>query len=162
MLATAPRWRVRDARPADAAWLVAGNTAMARETEALTLDPTRAAAGVAAVLADPARGFYLVAEDPATAAPVGQLMVTYEWSDWRAATFWWIQSVHVLPEARRQGVYRALYADLLARARARDDVAGLRLYVHHDNARAQATYGALGMDAAAYRLYEVDFVIARP
>ena len=30
---------------------------------------------------------------------VGQTMITYEWSDWRNGTFWWIQSVYIPPEA---------------------------------------------------------------
>lgn len=150
---------VRRAGFADAAIITAHNRAMALETEGLTLDPARVAAGVAAVLADAAKGWYLLAEQDGRV--VGQLMVTFEWSDWRNGTFWWIQSVYVAPEARRRGVYRALYAHLLAAARADGGVAGVRLYVHHDNARAAATYAGLGMERAPYEVFEVDFVVRR-
>jgi len=151
--------RVRRATAADADTLRDFNVAMAAETEGVALDAERVGRGVALCLADPAKGFYLVAERGGVA--VGQTMVTYEWSDWRAGTFFWIQSVYVRPEARGEGVFRALYDAVLADARARDDVAGVRLYVHHDNARAQRVYDAVGMAAAEYRMYEVDFVLAR-
>jgi ribosomal protein S18 acetylase RimI-like enzyme len=85
-------------------------------------------------------------------------MVTYEWSDWRNGTFWWIQSVYVPEASRRTGVYRSLYARVLEMAREAGGVCGVRLYVETANARAQATYAALGMQRAHYELYEVDFV----
>jgi ribosomal protein S18 acetylase RimI-like enzyme len=81
-------------------------------------------------------------------------MLTYEWSDWRNGDWWWIQSVYVAPEYRRQGVYAALYAHVLAGARANPGVCGLRLYVERDNTGAQRTYEALGMEDAGYRMYE--------
>ena len=81
-------------------------------------------------------------------------MLTTEWSDWRDGWWWWIQSVYVAPEARRGGVYRALYAHVLALAGERDDVCGLRLYVERENVNAQRTYEFLGMADAGYRMYE--------
>ena len=47
-----------------------------------------------------------------TGRVVGQLMTTYEWSDWRNGQFLWIQSVYVLREFRGAGVFRALYDHL--------------------------------------------------
>ncbi|TNF33873.1 MAG: GNAT family N-acetyltransferase [Deltaproteobacteria bacterium] len=155
----APTVRIRPATAADVDTLRDFNVAMAAETEGVALDRERVGRGVAMCLADPTKGFYLVAERDGAA--IGQTMVTYEWSDWRAGTFFWIQSVYVRPEERGRGVFRALYDAVLAEARARGDVAGVRLYVHHDNTRAQAVYAALGMDAAEYRMFEVDFVLAR-
>ncbi len=150
---------VRPATAADADRLVANNLAMALETEGLRLDPARLSVGVRAVLADPAKGRYFVAERDGRV--VGQLMVTTEWSDWRNGRIDWIQSVYVAPEARRTGVYRALYEHLRALAEADPEVVGLRLYVHHDNTRAQQVYATLGMARAEYVVFEVDFVIAR-
>jgi ribosomal protein S18 acetylase RimI-like enzyme len=146
--------RVRDATSADQSALVQWNQAMAWETEHKALDPAVLARGVAAVLADPRRGFYLIAER--AGAAVGCLMVTYEWSDWRAGDFWWIQSVYVAPAARRGGVFRALHAEVAQRARHAGAV-GLRLYVESDNQRAQATYAQLGMTACHYLMYEQGF-----
>jgi ribosomal protein S18 acetylase RimI-like enzyme len=144
---------VRDARPADLDLLAAFNAALAEETEGRRLDAARLRAGVAAALQDPSRGQYRVAELDGRA--VGALLVTREWSDWRNGWFWWIQSVYVLPQARRRGVYGALHADVLARAAAAGDVVGVRLYVEHENAGAQRTYERLGMLRSRYVFYEV-------
>ena len=84
---------------------------------------------------------------------VGQLLITYEWSDWRNRQVWWIQSVHVAREARRLGVFRALYAHVRGEAQAAG-AGGLRLYVDDTNTRAQAVYTSLGMNGGHYRVFE--------
>jgi ribosomal protein S18 acetylase RimI-like enzyme len=142
---------VRTANVADIGMLVQFNAAMASETEGKTLDPQMLRAGVAAVLAEPRRGFYLIAEQAGYV--VGCLMITYEWSDWRNGDWWWLQSVYVQPEHRRGGVFRALYDQVERLATMRDDVVGVRLYVERDNTRAQQTYQALGMREEQYRMY---------
>ena len=150
-----PSVTLRRARPEDGDTLVAFNRAMALETEGLALDDARLDRGVRALLADERKGHYLVAVRGDEL--VGQLMITYEWSDWRDGTYWWIQSVYVARSARRTGVYRALHDRVLADARAQrgDRVVGVRLYVDRDNRVAQSTYAALGMSHARYDLYEL-------
>jgi len=147
---------VRPAALDDLDLIVSFQRAMARETEGKDLDPARLSRGVRRVFDEPVRGFYLVAERDGRV--VGQLMVTYEWSDWRDGDFWWIQSVYVEPESRRRGVYRALHEAALRRARAAAGVCGVRLYVERENATAQAVYEAMGMDRSTYLFYEVEFV----
>jgi ribosomal protein S18 acetylase RimI-like enzyme len=142
---------IRPATAADISALCAWNLAMAHETEGLALDPAVLEHGVRAVFEQPQRGFYLVADRDGTA--VGGLLVTFEWSDWRNGDYWWIQSVYVLPEARRDGVFRALYAEVEQRARAAR-AASLRLYVETENTRAQATYERMGMRRCHYAMYE--------
>lgn len=156
-MANETRLEIRPATPADAEAIVAFNAAMARETEGKELELARLSRGVAAVFADPALGEYWVAERGGDV--VGGLLLTYEWSDWRDGRFWWIQSVYVRPEARGGGVYTALYRAIESRARETPGVCGLRLYVDHGNERAQRVYEHLGMEAARYRFYEVDFVL---
>ena len=146
-------WTVRPARPEEAETIAAFQVAMARETEDKGLDPQRLARGVASVFANPARGRYLVVERDGRVQ--GSLLLTLEWSDWRDAEFWWIQSVYVRPEARGQGAFGALYRAVEAEARDRG-AAGLRLYVEHDNEHAQTVYGGLGMSASHYRMFELD------
>jgi ribosomal protein S18 acetylase RimI-like enzyme len=143
---------VRDAIAADAEILAEFNLRMAEETEGKRLDPNLLARGVHAVLEDPRRGFYLVAEIGAEVA--GCLLVTTEWSDWRNAEFWWIQSVYVAPERRRAGVFRSLYDEIRKRATASKQVWGLRLYVEKNNAIAQETYGRLGFAETGYLILE--------
>ncbi len=144
--------RVRRAALADVAILAEFNARMARETEGLELDRARLTAGVRALFDAPERGFYLLAEERST--PVGQLMVTPEWSDWRNAFFWWLQSVYVEPGWRRRGVFAALLDRLRAMARDADQVCGLRLYVHHANQAAQQAYARSGLRPAEYRMME--------
>src|SRR5262245_26994472 len=144
---------IRRATPADEAVLVAFNIALAWETEHKRLRPDVLTVGVRAVFADAARGFYTVAEDE-RGEIIGQMMVTFEWSDWRNGWFWWVQSVYVREDARRLGVFRALYKEIERQAAADPNVIGLRLYVETDNTRARATYAALGMTETTYGLME--------
>ena len=146
---------VRRATLDDLETIVRLNAAMALETEAKTLDQDTLRAGVGRLLGDDLRGFYLVAESAGQI--VGQLMVTFEWSDWRNAYFWWIQSLYVAPEFRRKGVYRLLESSVKSRTQQKGDVCGIRLYVDRDNLVAQRVYINLGMNLARYDLFEVEF-----
>ena len=137
----------------DVAAIAQFNIAMAAETEDLALDPQTVHAGVAAVVSDDRRGFYLVARSDGKA--VGSLMVTYEWSDWRNGNLWWIQSVYVAPSARKQGIFRLLYDNVISLAKQSGDAAGVRLYVEKDNRGAQEVYRKLGMSETAYRVFEI-------
>ena len=146
-------WTIRQAVPADAPIIVEYNRRLAEESEGKALDLTILAGGVAAALADPQRkGPYYLAVEGETV--LGQLQITFEWSDWRNAWFWWIQSVYVREEARRRGVFRSLYEHVAELSRREPDVIGLRLYVERDNHGAQRTYRDLGMEQTAYLLLE--------
>jgi GNAT superfamily N-acetyltransferase len=147
--------RIRKATDEDVADLVAFNAAMAQETEAKQLCGDTLDAGVRSLVRDAQKGFYLVAD--IEGQTVGALMVTFEWSDWRDGLFWWLQSVYVRPEYRRQGVFRALYKQLELMARNQSDVCGLRLYVEKGNGVAQATYTMMGMNETGYLVYGVEF-----
>ncbi len=146
---------VREARLDDLEEIVGFNRAMALETENKSLDNELLRRGVEEALSDPSRARYFVAE--VESAVAGQTMVTVEWSDWRNAWFWWIQSVYVKPEYRRQGVFRALHAFVYNQARGTNGVCGLRLYVYDANRRAIETYGRLGMTRTQYLLFEQEW-----
>lgn len=145
---------IRIATRDDITHIAQWNSAMAWETERKTLEPAVIERGVTAVFDEPRRGFYLVAER--AGEPAGCLLITYEWSDWRAGDFWWIQSVYVVESARREGVFRQLYEDAKQRAM-QSDAVGLRLYVETENERAQRTYAGLGMERCHYFMYEAEF-----
>ena len=147
--------KIRKARPADAAIIAAFNCNLALETEKLRLNTSVVGRGVRALLKDAAKGTYFLADQGGVI--VGQLLITYEWSDWRNGYFWWIQSVYVASEFRRDGVFRALYGHVEALARSRRDVCGLRLYVEKNNRRAHTTYERLGMKHTHYEIYETSF-----
>lgn len=146
---------IRDARPDDLAFIIRGNTEMARETEGVSLDPALVGPGCRAVLQDPALGRYFIAE--LGSRPAGQLMLTYEWSDWRNGVFWWIQSVYVERSLRSQGVFSSLFRHVLEQARSRPEVCGLRLYHDRGNERARRIYGHLGLHTANYDVMESVF-----
>jgi len=154
---------IRKARQSDVDMLVRFSANMAWETEQRRLDRRRLRRGTEAVLRKPARGFYLVAELPERSCKsvVGQLLITYEWSDWRNATFWWIQSVYVDSAWRRRGVYRRMHEAVLELARQQGDVCGVRLYVEGENAVAKTAYTKVGLDASSYHVFENDFVLSR-
>jgi ribosomal protein S18 acetylase RimI-like enzyme len=143
---------IRPATLADVPAIVEFQLRMALESEGLALDRQVVESGVRGVFAEPARGRYWVAESGGRI--VGCLLTTYEWSDWRAGTVLWVQSVYVVPEARRRGVYRSLYERLRRDVEATPDLKGIRLYVDKSNAPAQRTYERLGMTREHYDLYE--------
>jgi GNAT superfamily N-acetyltransferase len=146
---------IRDATPADAATIAEFNRLLALESENKRLDPHVLACGVRKALERSELCRYFLAEDGG--GIVGQTMLTYEWSDWRAGVFWWIQSVYVVPASRGQGVFRALFTHIEALARSTPEVCGLRLYVEQHNAPAIATYSRMGMTPSGHWLYELDW-----
>jgi len=154
---------VRRARQDDLETIVAFSAAMALETEGRRLDVERLKAGTLALFDRPEQGYFMVAEFSQEGRPqiVGQLMITFEWSDWRNACFWWIQSVYVAPAWRRQGVYRRMHHTIVEAAQADPSVCGIRLYVERDNGKAQSVYERVGLHASAYVVYEQDFVLHR-
>jgi ribosomal protein S18 acetylase RimI-like enzyme len=143
---------VRSATAADLEAVVEFNIRLARETEDVTLDRALVTAGVTAGMADPAKARYFVAER--NGEVIGQLMVTTEWSDWRNGWIWWVQSVYVRSDARKQGVLAALVRRVRELARA-EGVPRVRLYVEEHNAAAQAAYRRLGLAYADYHVYEM-------
>ena len=143
---------IRQALSQDAEELAEFNINMARETEGIELIPEVITTGVKRLIDSPHLGFYLVVElDNGIQA---SLMITTEWSDWRNGVFWWVQSVYVRPQYRRQGLYRELYARVKELAEQEPSVCGYRLYVERDNVGAQKTYESQGMVETDYKMYE--------
>jgi GNAT superfamily N-acetyltransferase len=152
-------FEIRPATPDDAELVARWNMLLAEESEDKTLAAAVLTEGVRKVLADQAKGRYFFATDGGQ--PIGQTMVTYEWSDWRNGWIWWIQSVYVVPEYRRRGVYRALHEHIASVARASGEVVGLRLYVEQSNTVAREVYRSCGLQPAGYLVYEHMFSEAK-
>lgn len=142
---------VRKATLSDSPSIIDFQLKMAWETEQLKLVPETVTKGVNAVFLDPSRGQYYIAD--ADGHAVASLLITYEWSDWRNCNVWWFQSVYVLPDFRRQGVFRKMYTFIKNQA-VEQGIAGLRLYVETQNIRARKTYESLGMGSEHYSFYE--------
>jgi ribosomal protein S18 acetylase RimI-like enzyme len=142
---------IREACIEDLDMLVQNNIALAKETEALSLNEDVLSKGIKQALKR-TECHYFVSE--IAGKVVGQTMITYEWSDWRNGVIWWIQSVYVDPEYRKQGVFKSLFKHIENLARNNDQVKALRLYVMHDNTTGQNTYQHLGMNNSGYIVFE--------
>ena len=135
--------------------LVDFNIKMAKETENKILNKKIVTKGVSEVLTDTTLGYYVIAKNKNTI--LGSLMITYEWSDWRNGMFWWIQSVYVEKEYRKQGVYKKLYSYIKGKALKDSSCTGIRQYVEQENKIAQSVYKKLEMKETHYKLFEIDF-----
>jgi len=144
-------WTIQKADRKDAAAIAGFQIAMAMESEGLALDIDTVNKGVLTAFDDISRGLYFVAKDNGTV--IGSLFLTKEWSDWHNSDYWWIQSVYVVPEYRRKGVFSSLYS-FVKTAALSEGVTSLRLYVDKDNRSAQQCYRSLGMDECHYLMYE--------
>jgi GNAT superfamily N-acetyltransferase len=153
--------QIRAATMADVETISVFNAALARETEARILDGQLLQAGVETILQDPNKGWYAIAvssHDSAQSKVVGQILITYEWSDWRNGTFWWLQSLYVDPQYRQQGVFRQLYDYVHEKAQTNPEkVCGFRLYVERENHQAHQAYAHIGFEKTAYQMHEIDF-----
>src|SRR5674476_699291 len=98
---------IRKATSKDTTAIIDFQKKMAWETEQFALVSETVTKGVNAVFEITDRGQYWVAEE--NGSVVASLLITYEWSDWRNSNVWWFQSVYVLPEFRRKGIFRAMY-----------------------------------------------------
>lgn len=144
--------KVRTATIKDLETLVDFQVAMARETEGIDLQLETVEKGVKAVLNDPAKGKYYIAE--INNKVVSSLLTTFEWSDWRNGTVLWIQSVYVMPQYRRRGVYRRMYSHIKTMVLSSDNLNGIRLYADKSNLPAHKTYINLGMNQDHYITFE--------
>jgi GNAT superfamily N-acetyltransferase len=142
---------IRKANQSDAPVIIDFQQKMAWETEQMSLVNEIISKGVNGVFEDPSRGQYYVAEFGELV--VASLLITYEWSDWRNSNVWWFQSVYVLPDYRRTGIFRKMYSFIKEEAD-KSNVAGLRLYVESNNTGARKTYETLGMSSDHYTMYE--------
>lgn len=145
---------IRKAEIKDLDRIVEFNYNLAFETEDKALDKNILTKGVKALLEDKSKGVYHVCE--VNGEVVGQIMYTYEWSDWRNGLFIWVQSVYVDKEYRGQGVFKRLYNHIKEMCDKDENICGIRLYVEFENQNAQKTYESLGMEKCNYYMYEYE------
>ena len=146
---------IREANSNDLLILVNNNQALAQETEALELNKNILREGIKQALKRRECHYFVAMMDGNV---VGQSMITYEWSDWRNGIIWWIQSVYVHPNYRKQGVFRSLFLHIENLARSNPQVKAIRLYVMSNNNTGQSTYKKLGMDDSGYIVFEKESI----
>ena len=146
-----PQIFVREANQSDISTLIGYNLSLAEETESILLDKNLLRLGVEKALTlNDCR--YIVAE--LDNKIVGQTMITSEWSDWRNGVIWWMQSVYVNPDYRKQGVFQNIFKYIENLADDIPEIKALRLYVIDDNQIARKAYQNLGMKNSGYLVYE--------
>lgn len=146
---------VRKANQKDAVSIIKMNKALALETESMILDDQILSLGVENCLKDSAKGLYFLAEFEGSV--IGQIMFTFEWSDWRNGWIWWIQSVYVEPDFRGKGAFKSLFKHVEMLALAQSDVVAIRLYVEIHNLTAKEVYQKVGMQHAGYEVFQKSF-----
>ena len=144
--------KIRAASILESEIIINFQTNMALETENLKLEKSSVRKGINAVFKDSSKGKYYVAEE--NDRIVGSLLTTFEWSDWKNGIILWIQSVYIIPEYRRKGIFKKMYSYLKKMVEESDELIGLKLYVNKTNIVAQKTYEKIGMDNEHYKLYE--------
>lgn len=144
--------QIRRGTKNDSSAIIKHNILLAKESEGEKLNPAIVKKGVETLFYHPEKGFYLVAEE--NDRIIGQLMITFEWSDWRNKDIWWIQSVYVEKEHRKKGVFTALFNEIKKHAQ-KQNVPLLRLYVHKHNINAQKVYEKHNMTKGTYLFYEI-------
>ena len=143
---------IRKANINDAESIADHNILLAKESEGLNISKEKALNGVKGILNDLGKGFYIVAEHDNKI--IGELMITFEWSDWRGKNMWWIQSVYVKKAWRKKGIFRILVEEIKKLAK-ENNVDIIRLYVHNHNKNAMKVYEKLGM-IGNYTVYEFE------
>lgn len=144
--------QVRKATTNDINAIVDFQLKMAAETEGIELNSDIVLKGVTAVIEDERKGQYYVTE--INEKVVASLLTTFEWSDWRNGTILWIQSVYVLENFRRRGVYRNMYSYIKNMVLYNPKLNGIRLYADKSNTAAHKTYQKLGMNHDHYITFE--------
>jgi len=144
--------KIRLAKIDDSHTIAGFQLKMAIETENLKLDNETVQKGVKAVFEKPELGQYFIADTDGKI--IASMLTTFEWSDWRNAQVWWLQSVYVLPEFRQQGIFKKMYEFVKILADMNENVGGIRLYVDKTNVRAQEVYKAVGMNGEHYQVFE--------
>jgi ribosomal protein S18 acetylase RimI-like enzyme len=144
--------KIRIATAKDIDIIVDFQLRMALETENLQLNPEIVKNGVSSVFSDNSKGNYYVAE--VYNQVIASLLTTYEWSDWRNSTILWLQSVYVLHDYRKQGIFRQMFLFIQEIVNSSEKYCGIKLYVDKTNTKAQKVYESVGMNGEHYITYE--------
>lgn len=143
---------IRKATKKDIENISKNNILLALESENKSIEYDTVHNGVKNIIDDENKGFYLVFE--LNNKIVGQLMITYEWSDWYNKMNWWIQSVYIDKSNRRKGIFNYLI-DYLKKLAFEKNISILKLYVYKKNLMAKKVYEKLGMNKALYDIYDI-------
>lgn len=144
--------KIRNAVLRDSKIIAENNLMLAKESENKNINYKTVLEGVKAVITDRTKGFYLVVEE--NNEIIGQMMITFEWSDWQNKNIWWLQSVYIPKPWRLKGVFKQLFITIKDLA-LKNNVKTLKLYVHSNNIKAKQVYHKVKMIKKPYDFYQI-------
>jgi len=144
--------KIRNAVIDDSEVIAKDNLLLTIESENLKIDYETTLKAVRSIIEDESKGFLIVSEE--NNKVVGHLMITFEWSDWSNKNMWWIQSVYVDRDHRKQGVFTKMVEHIKNMA-SENNVDIIRLYAHEDNKNAIEAYEKTNMTKKPYVIYEI-------
>ena len=106
--------------------------------------------GVKRVLENENLGFYFICKEKE--ALIGQVLITYEWSDWRNQMIWWLHRIYVTPKWRKKGALKKIIKKLDELAE-KKNVYAMRLYLHSNNKNAIYAYEKTGWEKLPFKIY---------
>jgi ribosomal protein S18 acetylase RimI-like enzyme len=142
---------IRKACFSDAEKIAENNCFLAKESEGTDISFEVTLNGVKEIIKDKNKGFYLLIEEKNEV--IGQLLITYEYSDWKNKNMWWLQSVYIKNEYRKKGFFKALFEEVKNIAK-NNKIEILRLYVYKKNKSAIEVYKKIGMIKKEYLIFE--------
>ena len=148
-----PNFSVRLATRDDAPSIAEFNVFFAKTNENKQLSLPITAAGVRRVFDTFNNGLYIVARRENSI--IGITLITKEWSDWNNGFSYCIQDIFVLKDSFKNQIQDALLEKATLLAKENEDVCGIRLYVHEDDALAKEHYKARGLTKTKYIIYEM-------
>lgn len=147
------KFTLRRAEEKDLDILVDFNNRIALESEGHPLDLAVLRSSMKHILEDERKGIYWLACDGEKV--IGQMMYVFEWSTWQDKNYMWLTDLYVLPEYRRQGVFKLLNQHLLDFYQKSPDIIGVRFYVAKTNTAVVPLYRRIGWKESKYNLWEV-------
>ena len=145
--------KIRIANDKDIEQITKNNLLIALESEKKNIDYATVYKGVKNLIKDKSKGFYLVFQKNSTI--IGELMITYEWSDWNNNFIWWVQSAFVDKSYRKKGIFYKLINHIKIIAK-ENGVNKLKLYVYKNNVNAITAYEKIGFKKQFYEIYQID------
>ena len=147
------KFTLRRAEEKDLDILVDFNNRIALESEGHPLDLAVLRSSMKHILEDERKGVYWLACDGDKV--VGQMMYVFEWSTWQDKNYMWLTDLYVLPEYRKQGVFKLLNQHLMDFYKKSPDIIGVRFYVAKTNTAVVPLYRRIGWKESNYNLWEV-------
>lgn len=111
--------------------IVQFNYNLSLEIENKILDIEFLTKGVRSLVEDYRKGGYYIYEKGEDI--IGQIMYTYEWSDWKNGNFLWLHNIYVDMNHRKKGVFSEICNYIINKYQYDNSIVGIRLNIENNN-----------------------------